>query len=113
MENFDTSMLPAELFSDQAEKRVTLGLILARFVEDKGIKADAGKVKEAIEEIASTYEAAEEVINFYYNNKEQLAQVEAMVLEDQLVDYLLDSAKVSDEKLSYDDLMKEVSAQQG
>ena len=113
LDNLDVnSLLPDEMFEDQAKKRVSLGLVLSQLVEEQSIKAEEDKVKEMVEEIASTYEAAEEVVNYYYNNREQLAQVEAVVMEEAVVDYLLESANVSDEQLSYDELMKLVSSQQ-
>ena len=112
MENFDTSMLPAELFSEQATRRVSLGLLLSKAIEDNDIKPDEDEVRAAVEEIASAYEVAQEVIDYYYNNQQQLQQVEAMVLEDKVVDVLLEKADVSDENLSYEELMKLVSAQQ-
>lgn len=105
------SLLPAEMFSEQATQRVSLGLLLSQYAEDKDIKASDEKVREAVEEVASAYEAAEEVINWYYANPQQLAQVEAMVLEDTVIDTLLESATVSEQAMSYDELMKEASAQ--
>lgn len=109
LQDLDTNLLPAELFSDQATRRVSLGLLLSSLIEDKKIKPEADKVRETIEEIASSYEAKEEVINYYYKNKQQLAQVEALVLEDQAVELLLASADVSDTQMSYEELMKAVS----
>ena len=111
MKNFDLNMLPAELFSEQATRRVTLGLLLTQVVEDKKLTASAEKVRAAVEEIASAYEVAEEVTEWYYKNSQQLAQVEAMVLEDAVIDSLLESANVSEQKMSYDELMKAVSVQ--
>ncbi len=105
------SLLPAEMFSEQATQRVSLGLLLSQYAEDKNITASDEKVREAVEEVASAYEVAEEVINWYYANPQQLAQVEAMVLEDTVIDTLLASATVSEQKMSYDELMKSVSAQ--
>ncbi len=109
LQDLDTNLLPAELFSDQATRRVSLGLLLSSLIEEKKIKPEADKVRETIEEIASSYEAKEEVVNYYYKNKQQLAQVEALVLEDQAVELLLASADVSDAKMSYEELMKAVS----
>lgn len=113
VENFDASILPDELFSEQAKRRVTLGLLLSGMIEERELSSDEDKVKEAVEEIASAYESADEVVEYYMNNPEQRAQVEAMVLEEQAVEILLDSADVSDEKMSYADLMKAVAAQRG
>lgn len=106
LENFDESLLPAELFSEQASKRVALGLLLSKVVEDNELKADEDSVREQIEEIASQYETKDEVVDYYYNNPQQLQQVESLVLENQVVDFLLAQAKVSDEALSYEELIK-------
>lgn len=106
--NIDESLLPAELFSEQASRRVSLGLLLNQLIEDNRITAAADKVREMVEEIASTYEAKEEVINYYYKNRQQLSQIEAVVLEDTAVDFLLSSADVSDANMSYDELMKAI-----
>jgi len=104
--NFDESLLPAELFQEQAERRVTLGLLLSKAVEEKSLEAEEDKVREAVEEIASAYETKDEVIDFYYNNEQQLGQVKALVLEDMVVESLLAEAEVADEALSYEELMK-------
>ena len=108
MPNLDASLLPNELFTDQANRRVKLGLLLSKAVEAHGIKADADKVRETVEDIASAYESSDEVVNYYYSNQQLLGQVQAMVLEDDVVDKLLDSADVSEQNLSYSELMQEV-----
>ena len=112
LENFDLNMLPAEMFKDQANRRVSLGLVLSKAIDENEIRPDSDKVREAVEEIASAYEAKDEVINYYYSNKQQLQQVEALVLEDMVVEKLLEDANVSDEKLDYEGLMKLVGGQQ-
>ena len=103
---FDPSMLPAEMFSEQAQKRVKLGLIVSAIVDKNSLEANAEKVREAIEEMAATYQDPEEVINFYYSNEQQLSQIQNMVLEGQIVDFVLESAKVTDKIVSYDDAVK-------
>ena len=103
---FDPSMLPAEMFSEQAQKRVKIGLIVSAIVDKNSLEADAEKVRETIEEMASTYQEPEEVINYYYSNEQQLSQIQNMVLEGQIVDFVLDSAKVTDKTVSYDEAVK-------
>jgi trigger factor len=103
---FDPSMLPAEMFSEQAQKRVKIGLIVSAIVDKNSLAADAEKVRETIEEMASTYQEPEEVINYYYSNEQQLSQIQNMVLEGQIVDFVLDSAKVTDKTVSYDEAVK-------
>lgn len=99
------SLLPDDMFNDQAERRVRLGLILNEVITAEGIKADADKVKETIEGLAATYEDPQEVINFYYGNQQQLQQVESMVVEDMVVDHILDKAKVTEKTSTYDEVL--------
>ncbi|MBT6665225.1 MAG: trigger factor [Gammaproteobacteria bacterium] len=103
---FDPSMLPAEMFTEQAQKRVKIGLIVSSIVDKNNLVADAEAVRETIEEMAATYQEPEEVINYYYSNEQQLSQIQNMVLEAQIVDFVLDSAKVTDKTVSYDEAVK-------
>ena len=105
-QQFDASMLPAELFQNQATPRVKLGLIVNAIVEQLEIEADDAKVRETIEEMASSYEEPEQVVNFYYNNPQQLSQIQNMVLEEQVVDTVLEKAQVTEVTMSYDDAVK-------
>ncbi len=98
--------LPRNLFEDQAKRRVSLGLLMAEVIRSNGIKVDADRVRKTIEDFAADYEKPEEVVSWYYNQREQLQAVESSVLEDQVVDFLLEQAKVTDESIGYDDLMK-------
>ena len=95
------SLLPAEMFTDRAMPRVKLGLVLSTLVTELNIKPDADKVKEAINEMASTYEDPEEVVNYYYSNPEQLNAIENRVLEDQLVAHLETQLVVEDKPCTY------------
>ncbi|MBT4855281.1 MAG: trigger factor [Halieaceae bacterium] len=99
------SILPDEMFKDQAERRVKLGLLLGEMITKFELRADPAKVKEAIEDIASTYQEPEEVINWYYSENEQLAQVESRVLEDQVVDKILEGAEIEDQQSTYQDAL--------
>ncbi len=99
------SLLPDDMFKEQAERRVKLGLILNEYVAAKEIKADPDKVKETIEGFAETYEDPQEVINYYYGNQQQLQQVEAMVVEDAIVESLLEVATVTDKDSSYEEVL--------
>jgi trigger factor len=95
------SLLPDDMFTENAEKRVKLGLVLSELISKFELKADGDKVRETIEEMASTYQEPEEVINYYYSNQEQLASIESKVLEDQVVEKLLESAKITEKECSY------------
>jgi trigger factor len=101
------SLLPGDMFQEQAERRVKLGLILSEFVSKKELKADADQVRSTIEEMASTYQEPEEVINHYYSNQEQLQSIESMVLEEQVVDKLLENATVSDKQCTYQEALSQ------
>lgn len=104
--NIDTSMLPSEMFTAQAEKRVTLGLLVNEIVEKHEVKVDDDRVKTMIHDMASSYEEPEQVINFYYNNQQQLAQVQNLVLEDQVIDLIVEGAQVTEVEQSYEDAIK-------
>ena len=109
-----TSILPDEMFSEQAERRVKLGLVVAEMISQYELSAEPAKVREAIEDIASTYQDPEEVINWYYSENEQLAGIESRVLEDAVVEKLLSTAAIAEVECSYQDaLAKARPAQQG
>lgn len=111
-QKFDVkSLLPDTMFKEEAERRVTLGLIVGEIVKSAKLKPDAKRVRSMIEDIASTYQEPQEVIDYYSNNPELMAGVESAVLEDQVVDHILSQAKVSEQQSSYDDVIK-ASAQQ-
>ena len=109
-----TSILPDEMFSEQAERRVKLGLVVAEMISQYELSAEPAKVREAIEDIASTYQDPEEVINWYYSENEQLAGIESRVLEDAVVEKLLSTAAITEAECSYQDaLAKARPPQQG
>lgn len=97
--------LDASLFRGQAERRVSLGLILAELIKSKEIKASDEAVRAKVEEIASTYEDPQEVIDWYYADKQRLQQLEGLVLEDAVVDWVFAQADVSNKQSSFDEAM--------
>ncbi len=103
--------LPKELFEPQAKKRVSLGLIVAEVIKKAEIKPDADRVKAKIEDIAATYEDPQEVINHYQNNPQLTSGIEGLVLEDMMVDWIVDQAKVTDVTEKFADIMKPENAQ--
>ncbi|WP_111859307.1 trigger factor [Acinetobacter sp. CFCC 10889] len=109
---FDSSMLPDDLFKEQAEKSVKLGVLVSKVLADAQLEVDAARVDAYIEDMATSYEDPAEVIEYFKNDEKQRAQIEAVVLEDQVVDYILAAAKVSDTEVSYQDLLKEQQARQ-
>ena len=100
------TILPDDMFKAQAERRAALGLLVSEIVANEKLTADKDVVRNLIEEAASTYEDPTEVINYYYGNEQLLASVEAAALEEQVVAFVLDKAKVSDESVSYEDILK-------
>ncbi|MDH5628516.1 MAG: trigger factor [Gammaproteobacteria bacterium] len=97
--------LPSELFQDRAERRVKLGLLLSEIIKQNDLRADSAQVKSRLEELASVYEQPEEVVNYYMSDKNRLAEIEQLVLEDSVIDFVLSSAKVKVSKLSFDEVM--------
>lgn len=105
-QNIDANMLPDELFKEQAARRVLLGLVLGEVIQQQELKADPAKVREAIEELAATYESPDDVINWYYGNQEQLGTIESNVLEDQVFDYIIGQSAVTDKQVDYQEVIK-------
>jgi trigger factor len=104
-QGMDGSMFPDDLFEGEARKRVALGLIIGEIVRQNEIKLDRDKVDAKIKEFAASYEDPEQVEQFYRTNPQAMAGVEAMALEEQVVDWVLEKAKVSDEKTDFESLM--------
>ncbi|MDP5054260.1 MAG: trigger factor, partial [Congregibacter sp.] len=97
------SILPDSMFAENAARRVKLGLVLAELIAHHKLTADADALRAAVEDIASTYQDPEEVVNWYFGNQEQLAAVESKVLEDKVVALLLESAAITESACSYQD----------
>ncbi|MFZ6688997.1 trigger factor [Undibacterium sp. SXout11W] len=96
---------PTELFAAQAERRVRLGLILAELVKANNLQATADQIKAQVEDFAQSYEDPQQVVKYYYSDRNRLAEVEALVLEENVVNYVLSKSKVSDKVLPFDELM--------
>ncbi|MFA7096418.1 MAG: trigger factor [Gammaproteobacteria bacterium] len=97
--------LPRSLFEEQARRRVALGLIIGEVIKANEIKLDQARVRQMVEGLASTYEHPEEVVNWYYSNRNLLSGIEALVLEEQVVDLLLQQMNVTDTPTEFDSLM--------
>lgn len=102
----DPSMLPDELFAEQARKSVALGLIVGEIVKADGIRVDGDRVRKQVEEIAESYETPKDVVNWYYANPEQLRQIELAVLEEQVVERVLRDAKATEKAISYQEAVR-------
>ncbi len=94
-----------DLFRDEAEKRVTVGLVLNEITNVADIEADAEKVRERIEIMAEPYDEPEQVVNYYYSNQEQLQQIQMAVIEDQVIDHILESAKIDPIEATYESVV--------
>ena len=104
--NINPDQLPAELFEEQAKRRVILGLVVAEVVKQHELKPDDARVRSLIEEMASAYQEPEQVVAWYYKNDQQLNEVRSVVLEEQVVDTVLQKAKVTDKTVSYEEAIK-------
>jgi len=101
----DSSFLSDEIFSEQAERRVRLGLVIGEIVQKQDLKADAAAVRAQVESMAATYQDPQQVIDYYYGNPELLKNVEGLVLEEAVTSAVLDAATVTDEATSFQDIM--------
>jgi trigger factor len=93
------------LFVDQAEKRVALQLIVGEIIKQNELKPAPEKVRQMIEQAAAGYEDPDAVINWYYSDQKNLAEVESLALEDSVVDWVLENATVSDKACTFDEIM--------
>jgi trigger factor len=105
-QQFDPSMLPDDMFTAKAERRAALGVIVSEVVRVEELTPDEDRVRERVNEIASTYDQPKEVVDYYYSQQELLSSVEAVVLEDQVTELVLSKATVTEESLSYEDAIK-------
>ena len=96
---------PIETFSEAAEKRVRLGLLLRRVIADNDLKVDEALVRQRVEEMCESYENSAEMVEMYMSNPQVLQQVEPMVVEQLAIDWLLENGKVKNKKISFKDYM--------
>ena len=96
---------PADLFATKAERRVRLGLILSQLVQENNLQATQEQVKSQIEDFAQSYEDPKEVLKYYYSDRRRLGEIEALVLEENVVNYVLGKAKVTTKDIAFDELM--------
>ncbi|WP_295388797.1 trigger factor [uncultured Thiodictyon sp.] len=93
--------LPDVLFEEQARRRVALGLIIGEIMKRHSIKAEPARVRAAIDAMAATYEDPQEVIDYYYADRQRLAPFESMVMEERVVEWVLEQVSVEDEQMSF------------
>ncbi len=103
--NTENVPLPHDAFNDEAKRRVRLGLIVSEVVAKHGLNAKPEQVKEMVEDQAKAYEQPDEVRRWYYQSPERLREIESVVLESNLVEWVSSQAKVEDKPTPFDDLM--------
>ncbi|AEP29183.1 trigger factor [Brumicola nitratireducens] len=97
--------LPADLFTDNAKRRVSIGLLLGEIIKDNKLEADEAKVTQLIETAASAYEDPQEVVEYYQSNAELKQQMQNLALEEQAIEAILEKAKVKEVKKAFDEIM--------
>ncbi|MFL2753594.1 MAG: trigger factor [Gammaproteobacteria bacterium] len=105
IEKISETDLPLDGFTENATKRVRLGVILNKIIEDQELKSEDKLVKELIEERASGFKDPEQYKNWIFSNEEQLKNMESLALEEQVTEFLIREAKTEDENLSFEEAM--------
>jgi trigger factor len=103
--NADSIPIPPEAFTTESERRVRLGLLVSELVKQAQLQAKPEQVRARIEEFAQNYEEPAQVVSYYLSDRQRRAEIEALVVEDNVVSYVLEKAKVADEQLPFDQLM--------
>ncbi|HRH18829.1 MAG TPA: trigger factor [Aquabacterium sp.] len=108
----DKAPIPAEMFTPQAERRVRLGLIVAELVKTHNLQAKPEQLQAHIQELSQSYEQPQQVVAWYMSDRQRMAEVEAVVIEANVTDFILSQAKVVDKAMSFEELMGQ-QGQQG
>ncbi|MDE2120215.1 MAG: trigger factor, partial [Betaproteobacteria bacterium] len=106
MKDADKLPIAPDMFREQAERRVRLGLIVAELVKENELHAKPEQIRAHVENLASSYEDPQEVVRWYYGDPQRLSQVESIVIENNVAEYVFGQARVSDKALSLDELMQ-------
>jgi trigger factor len=101
----DNAPIPEEMFRPQAERRVRLGLVVAELVRTNNLQAKPEQIKAHVEELAASYEKPAEVVRWYFSDRQRLGEVEAVVIENNVTEFVLGKAKVVEKTASFDELM--------
>ena len=101
----DKAPIPDDIFRPQAEKRVRLGLVVAELVRANNLQANPEQLKAHIEELSASYEKPQDVVKWYLSDNRRMAEVEGVVIENNVTDYVLSKAKVVEKEVSFDELM--------
>ena len=101
----DTAPIPEEMFTAQAERRVRLGLVVAELVRGNGLHAKPEQIRAHVEELAASYEKPADVIRWYTTDDRRMAEVEAVVIENNVTEFVLGKVKVVDKAIAFEELM--------
>ena len=101
----DKAEIPEDIFLPQAERRVRLGLVVAELVKSNSLEATPEQLKAHVDELAASYEKPEDVVRWYFGDRQRLAEVEAVVIENNVTEFVLGKAKVNDKAVSFEELM--------
>ncbi|MEY4267238.1 MAG: hypothetical protein RIS90_1773 [Pseudomonadota bacterium] len=101
----DKAPIPDDVFRPQAERRVRLGLVVAELVRANNLQARPEQIKAHIEELAGSYEKPADVLRWYYGDTQRMAEVEAIVIENNVTEFVLGKAQVTEKNVSFDELM--------
>jgi trigger factor len=101
----ETAPIPADLFQEQAERRVRLGLVVSELVRSQSLQAKPEQLQAHIEELSQSYEKPSEVMRWYLSDRQRMAEVEAVVVENNVANHVLERARVTDRAVPFDELM--------
>ena len=101
----DKAEIPGDVFQVQAERRVRLGLVVAELVRANNLQAKPDQLQAHLEELAQSYEKPAEVVRYYLSDRQRMAEVEAVVIENNVADFVLSKAKVTDKAMPFEELM--------
>jgi trigger factor len=105
LKDADKLPIPEDIVRPQAERRVRLGLVVAELVRANNLQAKPEQIRSHVEELAASYEKPADVVRWYYSDNRRLAEVEAVVIENNVTDFVLAKAQVKDKQVSFDELM--------
>lgn len=108
--NVDGIPFNADNFKDSAKQRVALSLLIGKIISDNDIKPDENRVKEIIDGIAASYEDPDDVVKYYMNDQQKLSEIQMMVVEDMVVDWVLDRVKVEEKSSTFSEVMNSAAA---
>ncbi len=101
----DKAPIPEDVFKPQAERRVRMGLVVSELVRQQGLQATPDQIKAHVEELSASYEKPTEVQRWYYSDNRRMAEVEGIVIEQNVTNYVFSLAKVTEKAISFDELM--------